>query len=351
MPSDTTPVLDRPEPVDNMTSQEAAPSPTRRRRVRVETGGGLLARYGLFLLWGAMILLYIGVAPGFNQGGSAKVILSSQQPLVFLGLSLVVTFVVNEFDLSGASVMGLSATIVPVLVVNNGMGVVPACVIAIAVASCVGLVNGLLIVKVGIDGIVVTLGMATLLLGVALEISHLQAVVGLPQSFARIANESILGLPISFYYGLVGALLFAYVLAFTPLGRHLRFVGSNREVARLAGVRVSRIRVGSYVVGSTIAGVGGVILVAGAGGFNPPDAQLYLLPAVSAVFLGTAVFQPGRINPLGTFVAVYFLQTGIFGLQLMGGTGWVSQVFYGAALIIAVTVSTLARRSRAHEAR
>jgi ribose transport system permease protein len=282
------------------------------RRLR----GHLTSHFGLFGLWVALIAFYWLIDPTFRQLGTFQVIFSSQQPLVFLGLALVCTFIVNEFDLSGASVMGLAATIVPVLAVEHGYNPYVASLIAVGVSFMIGMANGLLIVKVGIDGIVVTLGMSTLLLGISLQISDLQTVVGLPDSFADISTLPIFGLPISFYYGLAGAILFAYVLAYTPLGRHVRFVGANREVARLAGVNVARIRIGSYVAGALISGVGGVILVAGLGGFNSPDAQVYLLPAVSAVFLGTAVLQPGRINPLGTFVAVYFLQTGIFGLQL-----------------------------------
>jgi ribose transport system permease protein len=60
--------------------------------------------------------------------------------------------------------------------------------------------------------------------------------------------------------------------------------------------------------------------------------------------LGTAVIQPGRFNPIGTFVAIYFLATGIIGLELLGAAGWVSDVFYGGVLVIAVTVATVLRR-------
>ena len=71
-------------------------------------------------------------------------------------------------------------------------------------------------------------------------------------------------------------------------------------------------------------------LAASVGGFDPNSSPTYLLPALSATFLGTAVIKPGRFNPMGTMVAIYFLVTGIVGLQLLGYTGWVSDVFYGA---------------------
>src|SRR5436853_435382 len=71
------------------------------------------------------------------------------------------------------------------------------------------------------------------------------------------------GLPISFYYGIALALVFAYVLAFTPLGRHMQFVGANREVSRLAGVRVNSIRFGAFVAAGALCGIGGVVISAG----------------------------------------------------------------------------------------
>src|SRR6202000_1683540 len=96
--------------------------------------------------------------------------------------------------------------------------------------------------------------------------------------FQKIANTDVGGLPISFYYGIILVLAFAYLLAFTPLGRHLRFVGASREVSRLSGVRVDRIRFGSFVFAGLLSGVGAVIAVAAIGGYNPTTSDSYLLP-------------------------------------------------------------------------
>jgi ribose transport system permease protein len=197
---------------------------------------------------------------------------------------------------------------------------------------------------VGVNTIVVTLGMSTLLSGIALAIAHLSAVSGLSASFGQLALANVWGLPVSFYYGLGLAVAFAYLLAFTPLGRHMQFVGANREVSRLAGVRVSLIRFGAFVAAGGICGVGGVVVSAGLGGFDPTTSITYLLPTVSAVFLGTAAVRPGRFNPLGTIIGLYFLATGILGLQELGFSGWISDVFYGAALVVAVTLTTLLRK-------
>jgi ribose transport system permease protein len=138
-----------------------------------------------------------------------------------------------------------------------------------------------------------------------------------------------------------------YVYSYTPLGRYLYFVGGGRDVARLAGIRVNAIRAGSLLTSSVLSAVAGIVLAGTLGSAEPNLGEQYLLPAFAAAFLGATAITPGRFNAWGTFVAVYFLITGVIGLQLLGLTGWVTQVFYGASLVIAVSFSHLASRRRA----
>jgi ribose transport system permease protein len=308
--------------------------------------GSFASRYALVGVWIVVAIVYAILEPDtLLTAGTFQTIFGSQQALVFLAMAAVITFAVGEFDLSIASIFGLAATLVPVLVIQHGWAPATASVAAVLVCCAIGAINGTIIVRLGIDPIITTLGMGTLLLGATSGFSHSEAVAGLSESFANVANTSIVfGLPISFFYGIALALFIAYVMRFTALGRHMAFVGANREVARLAGVRVSRIRMGAYVVSGLICGVGGVLVAATVGGFDSNSSPSYLLPALSATFLGTAAIRPGRFNPVGTMVAIYFLVTGIVGLQLLGYSGWVSDAFYGSALIIAVIVSTLTRR-------
>jgi ribose transport system permease protein len=305
-------------------------------------------RYAIVAVWGLMVLLYWAIEPSrFGTSGTFKTIFGSQAALVFLSMAFLCTVIVGEFvDLSVAGILGLCATIVPVLTVMHGWDVWAASGVAVLIGVIAGAINGALVVGLGVNIIVVTLGMSTLLLGIGLAISHLHVVSGLSASYSKIALLDVGGLPISFYYGLAIVLVFAYVLGFTPLGRHMRFVGANREVSRLAGIRVNRIRFGAFVMAGFLSGLGGVVVAADLGGFDPSSAVTYLLPTVSAVFLGTAVIQPGRFNPVGTLVGVYFLETGILGLQELGYAGWITDVFYGAALIIAVSLSTIVRREQ-----
>jgi ribose transport system permease protein len=333
-------------PADAHTGAAASSGPLAGRLSGVLSG--VSHRFAVVAVWALMVVVFSATEPGlFLRTGTFQTIFGSQQALVFLALALVVTFAVGEFDLSVPSILGISATLVPVLNVNHHLPIAVAIAVAFLVALLAGAVNGVVIVLFGVDPIVTTLGMSTLLVGVSLWLADLTTVGGLDPGLTKIAVTQVLGLPISFFYGLALAAVIAYVMWRTPLGRHMTFVGANREVARLAGIPVRRIRFGSYLTSTTISGVGGIILVCGIGGFDPNSGATYLLPAFAAAFLSTAVVVPGRFNPIGALIAIYFLETGIVGLQLAGYSGWISNVFFGAALVIAVTISTVLRRRTA----
>jgi ribose transport system permease protein len=319
-------------------------APTPARELIRDRAQWLTSRYALLAVWLLMAVIYGFVTPhNFLRISTAQAIFGSQSPLLFLSISALCTFVVGEFDLSFAGVMGLAATIIPVLAGLHHMNIALACLIALASCVAAGAVNAFFIVKLGVSSLIVTLGTASLYLGLAELLSNQNTVSLTNQHFAQIALHNLFGLPLSFWYGVVLSVGFAYLLKWTPIGRHIVFVGANREVARLAGINVNRIRAGSYIAASVVAGLAGVMLIATVGGFDPTASPSYLLPALAAVFLGTAVVMPGQFNPLGTLIGIYFLETGIIGLQLLGYSGWVQDAFYGAGLVAAVTVAHLVR--------
>jgi ribose transport system permease protein len=197
-------------------------------------------------------------------------------------------------------------------------------------------------VYIGVQSIVVTLGMSTLLVGISQWIANKLTITGVSPELGRIVNGRVLGVSVGFWFAIAVGVLLWYVYRHTAVGRHVVFVGKNAEVARLSGLPVRQLKVGAFLVTSLLAGLAGVLVVASAGGLQPTSLQTLLLPAFASAFLGQAIIDPGSNNPLGTIIAVLFLATGINGLVLLGADTWVSDVFYGAAVIIAVTVSRIA---------
>lgn len=331
---------------DSGRPEEPSPLPKRvtlRSRFEPAWLHTITSKYALVLVWAAMALVYYILMPTrFGSWGAFSSIFGSQQVLVFLAMSAMITLVVGEFDLSIASVMGIAATLVPVLA-TNGWNIWVASLVALLVCLAAGAVNAFFVVVMDVSSFVVTLGTGTLLIGLAQMVSGSNIVSVNSPELSNIAISEVLGMPVSFYYGLLLAIVLAYILGWTPLGRSMLFVGANPEVARLAGIRVQRVRAGAYLAGSLLAGLAGVILVATVGGFDSSTSATYLLPALAAVFLGTSVVQPGMFNPIGTIIAIYFLTTGIFGLQLLGFSGWIQNVFYGAGLVVAVALAKVVR--------
>jgi ribose transport system permease protein len=323
-----------------------------RRSGAIDSGGGrrlgagdIVYRYALVFGWLAMASVFAILRPDtFLTGATVQIIFGSQSVLVVLTLALLVTLTVGEFDLSVASTMGIAATVIAVLNGEHGVPVVWTILAALGAGCIVGAVNGFFVVNIGVDAIVATLGMATLVLGIALAISNSLTIGNISQGLQKVTSNHFLGLPRSFWYGMVIAAIFWYVLQHTPLGRHMLFVGRNRDVSRLAGIRVDRIRLGAFAAGGFVSALAGVILAGTLGAFQASTAPDFLLPAFAAAFLGSTVVNPGRFNPWGSVIAIYFLITGITGLELLGLSGWIEQVFYGTALMAAVTVSTLVRR-------
>lgn len=305
----------------------------------------IATRYALIAVWVVMAIIFSLLLPDlFPTSGAFQAIFGSQTPLIFLGVAVVMLLVVGEFDLSFAANFGLAATLFPSLVVLYGWSTWMAALGAIVASVIVGTINAIFAVKVGLNSVVVTLATASLVEGLTLYAAQETSVAGLDPELSNITLTPFLGLPLIFWYGLALTLIFAFVLTSTPVGRHMLFVGSNREVARLAGIEVDRVRFGAYLTSGLVCGLAGVLISAGLGGYDPGSSNTWLLPVFAAVFLGTAVVMPGRFNPIGMFIAAYFLITGVVGLQLMGFAGWVTNVFYGAVLLIAVTVSHVARR-------
>ena len=324
-----------------------ATAPAVARAPRFDGGGlfrDLLSRYALVLIWALMALGFWVAKPGiFGTPQTFSSIFGGQQVVIILAMAVLITTIVGEIDLSFAAVMGLTATIIPMLAGLHGWPLWLACLVGLGAAAICGAINAWFVVGQGLNSLVVTLGMATLLQGVAQMLSNNSIVSVVDPGFAKIALLQIGGMPVSFYYCLLLALVIFYVLGWTPLGRSMIFIGTNAEVARLAGIRVAATRFGAYIVSALLSGFAGLVLVASVGGFDSGQTMSYLLPPLAAVFLGTAVVRPGRFNPIGTLIAIWFLTTGIFGLQLLGATGWIQNVFYGGALVVAIALSKFIR--------
>jgi ribose transport system permease protein len=308
-------------------------------------------RYALLFAWAATIALFGVLEPdSFLQIQNFTSIFNSQAVLVVLTCSLVLTLTSSEYDLSAASVLSLSAMVIAVLNAQHQVPVGWAILAAVAAGVLVGTINGVLVVFVGIESIIATLGMGSLVSGITLWISNSNMISGISNTLVNLVIvPRFFGISLGFVYAVAIAAALWYFLTYTPIGRQLLFVGRGRRVARLSGLAVGRLRFGAMVGGSFLASIAGVLYAGTSASADPNSGDSFMLPAFAAAFLGSTSIVPGRFNAWGSFAAVYFLVTGIYGLSLMGIQVFVQNLFYGGALIIAVALSILVRRSETRE--
>lgn len=305
---------------------------------------------GRFALVGvaiAIFLLFTVLLPGeYATRPNILSMLSSQSVPLILTLAVLLPLRSGDFDLSVAANMVFCSAVLGVLC-HGGMPLPAAIVISVATGLVIGLINAVFIVLLGVNAFIVTLGAMTVLGGLAFGITGGAVIVNLPAGLLSLGRAHFLGLPLAIWYGWVIAAMLWYVFELTPVGRYLLFVGGNAEAAELAGVPVRATRVAAFAGSGLLSGVAGVILAAKFGSVDPTVAASFLLPPYAAAFLGTTVIQLGRFNVLGSIVGSYLLTVGITGLLLQGAAPWVSEVFNGGALVIAVTFArVVSRRSR-----
>jgi ribose transport system permease protein len=305
-----------------------------------------LQRYAILIVFAAMVVAFgIETPSTFLSIGNLSNILGSQAVLFILVMAVLLPTVMGDFvDLSLGSSLGMSAMTLAVLNVQHHVPVLLACLAGIGAALAVGLFNVFFVVYFDNDPFIVTLGTMTIVQGIIYIICGNNDVGIVSGNLSNwVFDNDFLSIPLEFYYGLAIFLVVWYVLSFTPVGQKALVIGQSREVARLTGVRVNRQRSWAFILAAGIAGIAGIAYAATNGTVDTTAGSALILPAYAAVFLGTTAIKPGRINPLGALIAVYFLATGTAGLQLLGAQSYYQQIFYGVALVAAITIPKVTR--------
>jgi len=334
----------RPTGDDGRESNRRSISPLR----LVEQG---FERYSLVIVFVVLVVVFSAIEPGtFATVENAKTITTTQAIVAILALAAMVPLIAGQFDLSVGFQLGVSQAICAGLVIKSGLPIGVAAIAAIGVTSCIGVINGLLVVKAKINAFIATLGSGTVVLGITLWYTNGQSIFGeMPESFLELGRGNLFGVPLPLIYVIAIAAVLWLLFEYTAWGRSAVATGGNARAALLAGVRTDRVTMVCYVISGVICGFAGVLSVAILGSANPDVGPSFLLPAIAGAFLGATSIRPGRFNAIGTVLAVYVLAVGITGLQQLGAPFFIESIFNGCALLLAVALSGWAARRRGEE--
>ncbi|WP_159448091.1 ABC transporter permease [Papillibacter cinnamivorans] len=316
-----------------------------RLKTSVGGAGSFIQKYSVIIAWVVVIAAFtIGSGDLFFNFNTLSLITGTRSVVVILALAIMIPLTAGDYDMSSGFTMTLANMITVFLAVEMGWNVWQSAIIAILVGLLVGAVNGIFVVKIGIDPFIVTMGVGTFLAGVTLWISNKTLSGTELAPLQHVSIGKLFNIQYIFFYCFILMLILWYIFEHTSAGKKILFIGHGKEVARLSGIKVGKVRWICLMASSTLSAFAGVMYSGVTGSARSGSCNDFMMPAFAAAFLGSTFIKPGRFNPVGTFIAVYFLETGIRGLSLLGFSTYVQNLFYGAALVLAVALSAIMKK-------
>jgi len=309
----------------------------------------IVGRYGAIVVLVAMIATFAIIEPGsFATSSNAIQILNQSALTAIVAMGLTFVLAAGDFDLSVGYATSFGGVLVAGLIQRNGLTIPLAIVLVLVAGAIIGLVNGLIVTRVGVNALITTLGVGTIVVGINYAYTNGDPVtINNPTSFIALTFNKLFGVPYPVYVMFGLAILLWIVLNRTTLGQSIQAVGGNPEAARLSGIRVDRVRVAAFVIAGACAAASGVLLTSLTGSGAVDGGDSYLLSAFAASFFGSAVLRDGQFHIVGTLLGVLTVSVGFNAIALLGLNTYAEYVFQGGLLILAVGVGTIARRRAA----
>jgi ribose transport system permease protein len=318
----------------------AAPvAPNRlRRALAISEASVLVSLAGL-------VLVFWLLEPAFLSGTNVRSMLSAISFVGIIAVGQVLLLVAGEFDLSVGSTAGLSAIVSAWLMTKGGLPVGLGILGGLGTGALVGLVNGLLVVGLGIPAFIGTLGMLYAAKGFTYVITNGYPIYPLPRVIGRIGSaEVIFGLGWSFVLLVVLAVIGDVVLRRTAIGRNLFATGGNEEVARLVGIPTGRYKILAFMVVGMLSSVAGMLVLADGASGTPSIGQGWELTVIAGVVIGGVSLFGGVGTVAAGIVGMLLLQVVQSGLVVVGVNPNWQTVAVGLIMILAVGVDVTRRR-------
>ena len=294
----------------------------------------------LFVFIGLCVALTI-LTPSFLTVSNLKDVVrtNSINGLLAVGLTYVI--------LSGGIDLSVEATACLAGLAAGHLSIISpfiAVVASIGIGVVVGLFNGIVLDKSGVQPFIFTLAMSRLLRGVVLAISKGKSFYQLNPDFTRIVKINILKIPMLIIMFVIIVIITYLALNKSKYGRYVYSVGSNEEASRLSGIRTSRIKISTYLIAGVLAALAGVMLTARLSSSEPTAADGWSLDAVSAVIIGGTSLRGGRGGILNTMLGLFLIAVLNNGMTLLGVPTNFIQLVKGLLMLVAVLLDISNRK-------
>ena len=269
--------------------------------------------------------------------------------LAIFAMAQTMVIIARGFDLSlgfTVSLVSVVASMAMVALGETAMAIAFGLLAGMAVASVIGLANGLLVAGVGINPLVTTLGVANIVMVFASTVSNGFPITGTPAAFtALLAQARLIGVPVPTWIAALTFLLLMFLLKATLLGRSLYIIGANPRAARAAGIRVTPVLTAAYVLCGALAGLGALLLTARTGSGEPNLGGSLTLESIAAAVVGGVRLSGGEGGVGAAVLGAVFITILSNGMNLLQVDGYIQQICLGAIIIVSLILSRAETRS------
>lgn len=306
--------------------------------------GDLLQKAGISFALIVLVVVAAVLSPYFLQPGN---IINVARQISIIGIVAIgMTFVIltGGIDLSVGSILGLVA-VVAAQQLQNGAAVPLVVMVSLALGTGLGLINGLGITLGGVPPFIMTLGMLVMVRGAALTFAEGQPVsIGeAKEGFAWLGRGDIASVPVPVFVFAIAAAVGAVVLRYTTVGRYIYAIGSNREAARLAGIKVRTYTALVYVISGFLTGLTALIWVSRLTVGEPTAGTGTELEAIAVVVIGGTSLFGGEGGIGGTMIGAVIVAVLANVLNLLGVSPFTQQIVTGALIVLAVLLGRFRR--------
>lgn len=304
----------------------------------------LLKKFSTLMILIVLIVIFSAASPNFLRINNILNILRQVAVISILTAGMTYVIISGGMDLTVGAYLGLSGVVIAKLMGDMALPVPAAVVLTIIILTVIGVVTGALIVGLNVSAIVITLGMMTVVRGLAYIISGGLPVYDIPESVVFLGQGYIMGIPVSVIIMLIIVLIMGLILKYSYFGRYVYAIGGNVEAAKLAGVSVNKITVSLYALSAFLASIAGIVLTGRVSSGSPQSGTGTEMDVVTAVVIGGVSVNGGKGSMLGAFLGAVIIGVLTNGLTIINIGEYYQQVVKGIVLILAVAFDVLANR-------
>jgi len=300
----------------------------------------ILKRYGLFVGFFIIIVALSILSPFFLCPRNILNIIRQTSIHGIMAVGMTFVILTAGIDLSVGSILAFTG-ILSASFEHAGWPVFLIMVVVLFIGACLGLLNGVVITKGKVTPFVVTLGMMSIVRGLALIYSKGYPISGFGSSFRFIGAGYVFGIPIPIIIFIITVIIAYIVLEQTRLGRYIYAIGGNEETVKLSGINADLYKTIAYVLSGLTAALGAVVLTARLNAGEPIAGTGYELDVIASVVIGGTSLMGGRGSVWGTLIGALLIGTINNGMNLLGISSYYQLVVKGTIIIVAVLMDRL----------